>query len=155
VVGLSPETVQAYKLDPEVLNLRQGAMVVMAIVGLCLSNYSITTLAVSSMSDRTVKETSIESLWLAITTSPALSVVSLLAFIAVTVITTPYALVVPFKPALEASQNLAATPVSYICEIWQGLSSLIIIPMSTAMLCEVVRDCVVIRENGKSGADKN
>lgn len=155
VVGLSPEIVQAYNLGPEVLNLRQGAMVVMAIVGLCLSNYSITTLAVSSMSDRTVKETSIESLWLAITTSPALSVVSLLAFIAVTVITTPYAVVVLFKPALQATATISVTPLSYICEIWQGLSGLFVIPISTAMLCEVVRDCVVISESGKSSADKN
>lgn len=155
VVGLRPEIVQAYNLGPEVLNLRQGGMIAMVIVGLCLSNYSITTLAVSSMLDRTVKETSIESLWLAITTSPALSVVSLLAFIAVTVITTPYAVVVLFKPALQATTILAVTPLSYLSQIWQGLSGLIIIPMSTAMLCEVVRDCVVIKESGKSGADKN
>lgn len=155
MVGLRPEIVQAYNLGPEVLNLRQGGMIAMVIVGLCLSNYSITTLAVSSMLDRTVKETSIESLWLAITTSPALSVVSLLAFIAVTVITTPYAVVVLFKPALQATTILAVTPLSYLSQIWQGLSGLIIIPMSTAMLCEVVRDCVVIKESGKSGADKN
>lgn len=156
VLGLSPEIVQTYNLGPEVLNLRQGAIVFMVIVGLCLSNYSITTLAVSSMSDRTVKETSIEALWLAITTSPALSVVSLLAFIAVTVITTPYAVVVLFKPALQATTTaISVTPLSYICEIWQGLSGLIIIPISTAMLCEVVRDCVVISESGKSGANKN
>ena len=155
VIGLSPEVVRASNLGAEVLNLRQGAMILMAIVGLCLSNYSITTLAVSAMSDRTVKETSIESLWLAITTSPALSVVSLLAFIAVTVITTPYAVVVIFKPALQTTAMMAMTPMSYMSEIWQGISGLFMIPISTAMLCEVVRDCVVINESGKSGANKN
>ncbi|MBP9094507.1 hypothetical protein KBI23_26040 [bacterium] len=154
VVGLSPDVVKAYNLGPEVVPLRQGSMIAMAIVGLLLSNYSITTLAVSSMSDRTVRETSIEALWLAITTSPALSLVSISAFLAVTAITTPYAVVVLFKPALQSTTAIT-TAVSYICEIWQGISGLIIIPMSTAMLCEVVRDCVVIKESGKSGADKN
>ncbi|MFA7341155.1 MAG: hypothetical protein WC028_30510 [Candidatus Obscuribacterales bacterium] len=155
VVGLRPEIVQAYNLGPEVLNLRQGGMIAMVIVGLCLSNYSITTLAVSSMLDRTVKETSIESLWLAITTSPALSLVSLFAFFAVTAITTPYAVMALFIPALQSSTAMTVTPLTYVSEIWQGISGLIIIPVATAMLCEVVRDCVVIKESGKSGADKN
>jgi hypothetical protein len=155
VVGLNPDVIRTYNLGPEVLSLRQGSMIAMAIVGLLLSNYSITTLAVSSMSDRTVKETSIESLWLAITTSPALSLVSLFAFLAVTAITTPYAVVVLLKPALQSTITLTITPLSSICEIWQGISGMIVIPMSTAMLCEVVRDCVVISENGKSGANKN
>lgn len=155
VVGLSPEVVQAYNLGAEVVPLRQGSMIAMAVVGLLLSNYSITTLAVSSMSDRTVKETSIESLWLAITTSPALSLVSLFAFLAVTVITTPYAVVALLKPALQTTATLTITPLSCFCEIWQGISGLIIIPMSAAMLCEVVRDCVVISKSGNSGADKN
>ncbi len=155
VVGLSPEVVPAYNLGPEVVPLRQGSVIAMAIIGLLLSNYSITTLAVSSMSDRTVKETSIESLWLAITTSPALSLVSLFAFLAVSAITTPYVVVELYNLALHASTTVSVTPWSYIGQIWQGTSSLIIIPMSTAMLCEVVRDCVVINESGKSCADKN
>lgn len=155
VVGLSSEVVEAYNLGAEVVPLRQGAMVALVIVGLILSNYSITTLAVSSMLDRSVKETSIEALWLAITTSPALSLVSLFAFFAVTAITTPYAVMALFIPALQSSTAMTVTPLTYVSEIWQGISGLIIIPVATAMLCEVVRDCVVIKESGKSGADKN
>ena len=155
VVGLSPEVVKAYNLGPEVVPLRQGAMITMVIVGLIFSNYSITTLAVSSMLDRSVKETSIEALWLAITTSPALSLVSLIAYLVVMTTTTPYAVVALFNPALQISTVMTVTPVTYINEIWQGISGLIIIPVATAMLCEVVRDCVVIIESGKTGADKN
>lgn len=130
-------------------------MVAMAIVGLLLSNYSITMLAVSTMLDRSVKETSIESLWLAITTSPVLSLVSLLVLVAVSVITTPYSMLAVLKPALQAKEVLSVTPLSYVNEVWQGLSGLIVIPMGMAMLLEVVRDSVVISESGNSGADKN
>ncbi len=155
VVGLTPEIVKELHLAPEVLSLRFGAMATLAIVGLMLSNYSITILAVSTMLDRSVKEASIESLWLAITTSPVLSVVSLLAFVASTAITTPYAAMELVRPALQTGVPLTFNPLSYVSEIWQGISGLIVIPMCTAMLCEVVRDSVVITESRKSGADKN
>jgi hypothetical protein len=154
-VGLTPEVVQTYQLGPEVTSMRNGSIVAMAIVGLLLSNYSITMLAVSTMLDRSVKETSIESLWLAITTSPVLSLVSLLVLVAVSAITTPYSMLAMLKPALQAKEVLSVTPLSYVNEVWQGLSGLIVIPMGMAMLLEVVRDSVVISESGKSGADKN
>lgn len=155
VVGLTPEIVQTYQLGPEVTTMRNGSIVTMAIIGLLLSNYSITMLAVSTMLDRSVKETSIESLWLAITTSPVLSLVSLLVLVAVSVITTPYSVLVMLKPALQAKEVFSVTPLSYVNEVWQGLSGLIVIPMGMAILLEVVRDSVVISESGKSDADKS
>ncbi|MDP3510478.1 MAG: hypothetical protein Q8T09_21090 [Candidatus Melainabacteria bacterium] len=155
VVGLNQDVVKAYNLGAEVISVRQGAMVTLVIIGIILSNYSITTLAVSSMLDRSVKETSIEALWLSFTTSPALSLVSLIAYLIVMATTTPYALMALFNPALQISTALTVTALTYISEIWQGVSGLIIVPVATAMLCEVVRDCVVINESGKSCADKN
>ena len=142
IAGLSPEMIEQYKFPAEVVPLRQGAIIAAAIVGILISNYSITTLAVSVMLDRSVKETSIEALWLAITTSPALTLISLLSFVAVTVLTTPGAALSLLHPVTE--KVLQITPLSYVSELWQGISGVILIPICTAMLCEVVRDCVVI-----------
>ncbi len=145
VTGLTPEVIAQLQMPPEpVNNLKTGAGVALLVVGLILSNYSMAVLAMSTMLSKSVKEVTIDSLWLSIIASPALTIVSLLVSIAVYVITTPYAVPLLFQPA---PTTLTIDFMSYAWQIWQGLSSLIVIPMSVAMLCEVLRDSVVPLES--------
>jgi len=143
VAGLTPQMVDAMQLPPGPINaLRQGAVIALMVVGLILSNYSMAVLGMSTMINKTVKEVSIDGLWLSIIASPALTIVSLVVSAASCAITTPYAVPLLFQPAGQ-NAPIVLNYMSYAWQIWQGLTSLIVIPISVAMLLEVLRDSVV------------
>jgi len=142
VVGL-PAVAAQYQLPAASVNhLLQMAAIALAVIGLLLSNYSMAVLAMSTMLDKGVKEVTIDSLWLSIVASPALTLVSLAVSLATYIITTPYAVPLLFQP-MAKNPTLAINYTTYLWQVWQGLSSMIVIPMSVAMLCEVLRDSVV------------
>lgn len=141
-IGLTPEIVAQFGLSPDVLNLRQGAIYTTIVMLMIISNYSLTTLAVSVMLDRSVKEASIEALILAFTKSPALILTTIFCSVAMTIITTPYVIPLLLNPIKLQAQEVP-TLSTYLWQIWQGVSSLILLPAGLAMMLETVRDSVV------------
>jgi hypothetical protein len=140
-LGLTPEAIRQFNLSPEVVALQQGSFYMMLFMLAVLTNYSVTTLAVSVLLDRTARETSIEALILAFTTAPALIFVTVLSSVALTVVTTPYAIPAMFGPPVKGFSTPSV--LDYFWQIWQGATSIIVVPVGLAMMLETVRDCVV------------
>ncbi|MBS2008220.1 MAG: hypothetical protein JST01_14320 [Cyanobacteria bacterium SZAS TMP-1] len=128
---------QKLSLPPELLPCAIGAAAVSFMI---LSNYSVAVLAMSSMVNCTTGHIIGRSWLLLITTAPMLTLVTALVLALNTAISTPYAIPqILSASGIDANQPL---PLALFWEIWQVATGIMLFPISTAMLIEVVRDCI-------------
>jgi len=140
VVLTMPDT-SAITIPAETRRMIFIPQILAAISLLIMSNYSVVTMAVTCMNNLSVGAATKRSLLLSITTSPLLSAVSIAAMILVTLITTPYVVASMVQPSVQW-MTPGSLPQALAWEFWQVLAGMIMYPLSTALLCEVVRDCI-------------
>jgi hypothetical protein len=125
----------------------QGAMIAALVL---INNYSVITLAVTSMTNHTIGEATTKSLFLTLTSAPLMTLVSIFVVALSTAITTPHEVVAMIHPSGHLTPG--PLPIAMAWEVWQVLTGVMVYPVCTALLTEVVRDsvCKDVQENAAS-----
>jgi hypothetical protein len=144
---MSPEMIALFKLGSDGALVRNFAMLATVVLYVIISNYSITTLAASVLVDRDLGATTRIALLLALTASPGLTVITIVDMLLYTLICTPNAIFQSMD--LKAASGMALSKpglLDFILDIWQGASSLIVFPVTAALLLELLRDALALGE---------
>jgi hypothetical protein len=115
----------------------QGAMIAAMVL---INNYSVITLAVTSMTNRTIGEATTKSLLLTLTSAPLMTLVCIFVVVLSTTVTTPHEVVRLLHPTGHLTPG--PLPIAMAWEVWQVLSGVMMYPICTALLTEVVRDSI-------------
>jgi hypothetical protein len=136
----APDT-SSMTIPPEMRALALPVQITAAVLFVILSNYSVVSVAVAIMFERTVGKAITFSLLLGLTSALLMSVMTGVTTVLSTVLTTPYVAIGLFN-----ANTAWATPGNIYqqlgWETWQVLAGFIVYPLCTAMLFEVVRDAV-------------
>jgi|GEM_PF-692044 len=148
VTGLAtaPDDAQ-YPLITAMKSFAVPALATLAVTFVILSNYSMIILALSSMINMTIGQLVRRSLILLFTTAPMLTAVTVIVLILNTVIGTPYAVPELLHMRFSDGPDNLPLPLALICEAWQVISGIMLVPISTALLAEVLRDCISTDQN--------
>ncbi|MBU6450272.1 MAG: hypothetical protein KGS72_00725 [Cyanobacteria bacterium REEB67] len=140
-VLLAPDTT-SLTIPPEMRAMALPVQLVTAVIFVILSNYSVVSVAVAIMFERTVGKAIAFSLQLGLTSALLMSVMTGVTTALSTVLTTPYVAIGLFN-----ANTAWATPGNLYqqlgWETWQVIAGFIVYPLCTAMLFEVVRDAVI------------
>ena len=139
-----PDT-SAMPIPAEARKMAIWAQLIVAASMIIMSNYSIVTVAVSSMTNRPIGAAIRQTLLLGLTTAPLMTAVSAFVLLLSTVISTPYVVVTLLHPVGQWSTP-GTLPVALAWEVWQVASGIMLYPVCTALLIEVVRDCIEVQE---------
>jgi hypothetical protein len=139
-ITLSAET--GVPVPDEYRHLAIYPIIFASAVGILLNNYSVVTLAVTSLTNRTVGQATRQSLLLTLTTAPLMTVVSAFVLVLTTLVTTPYSIMGLLQPA---SQTATPDPLALAMawQVWQVVTGILVYPLGTALVAEVVRDAIV------------
>jgi hypothetical protein len=153
VIWSAPDrTVLSFPLPPELHKLAIYPQIVASIAGVMLNNYSVVTMAVTSMTNRTIGEATRQSMLLAFTTAPLMTAVSIFVLALTSLVTTPYEVANLLHPTGQLSTP-GTLPIAMAWEAWQVISGIMVYPIGTAFLTEVVRDLIVVDDSaGAPGA---
>jgi len=138
---LSAPDMPGLPIPPEARSLALPCQIAVVAVLVMLNNYSVVTIAVTSMTNRTIGDATRKSLLLTLTSAPLLTLASIIVVVITTVITTPQELLSMLHPTGHLTPG--PLPVAMAWEVWQVLSSVMVFPICTALLTEVVRDPIL------------
>lgn len=144
-IFLDPQIIAQFGLGKDGSMARAGAMTVVVASYIVLSNYSMTTLAASVLLNRNLGATTRIALILAITASPGLILMTIFDGIFYTLLCTPDAIFQAMDMRAAAAAAMVKPGIQkYLLDIWQGLSSLIVFPVTAALLLEILRDSLAL-----------